>query len=129
MPSKSQLIYDTNMKSIYQSRDILKTLDRISDNESKSICIIPFGSREEIFDVLPEKQHAHHSIKVVRQKQQIAQYTLKTFQRKDNQLKFQRDFFLYKVPGYKYGYLIISLGNPDFCIKSSGHSLNTIITK
>jgi hypothetical protein len=113
MPQKPSSIYHTSLESIYQSRDILKTLDKISDNEGKTICIIPFGSTDEIFTIFPNKHIALHTVTVLKQKRNLALYTLKVFHRSKNKLKFERDFLLYKVPGFTYSYMLISLGNPD----------------
>jgi hypothetical protein len=113
MPPKYNSIYDTNIDSVYQSRDILRTLDGISDSEGKTVCMIPFGSTHEIFKVFPNKRIPLHLITEIKSKRNLALYTLKAFYRSGNDVKFKRDFLLYKIPEFTYAYVLISIGNPD----------------
>ena len=103
-----------DLESIYHSRDILRTLDTISDNYRKTICLIPFGSTEEIFSLFPKKRIPLHALTVLKQKKERAIYTLEVFHRNGSTLKIKRDFILYKLPGFTYSYLMICIGNPDF---------------
>lgn len=113
MSQRSKSFYNTSVGSIYEANDILKTLDRISDSEEKTICLIPFGSTHEIFEIFFKKHIPFHTITEVKRKAGLALYTLKAFHRVDNSLKFKRDFLLYKIPGFTFVYALISIGNPD----------------
>lgn len=107
-------MYHTSLESIFQSKDILRTLDRVSDNEARTICLIPFGSVHNIFKKLTEKTFPSRIIKEIKVKRNIGLYNLEIYARKDGALTVDGKFIVYRMPEFEYCYLLIALDDTEF---------------
>ena len=107
-------MFNTDINTLFNSRDILKALDRISDNEAKPISLIPFGSVVDIFDVITKKVLSNRVIEKIKEKKNIVLYNLEKYDRETGNLKFNGKFIIYKLPKYEFAYLVITFEESDF---------------
>ncbi len=107
-------MFTTDINTVFNSRDILKTLDKISDNEKKTISLIPFGSISEIFEIIAKRVKSNKTIEKIKSRKGIALYKLEKYDRSSGELKDSGYFIIYKMPGYDFLYLLITLEESDF---------------
>ncbi len=107
-------MYHTTIKDLFNSRDIFKDLDRVSDSEARSICVIPFGSVDDVFKIITEKVFNSKTVKEIKKKKGIGLYTLEVYSRSEGVQTASGNFLIYKVPGYEYSFLLISLDDTVF---------------
>jgi hypothetical protein len=116
-------MYHTSIENIFQSRDVLSSLDRASDGEAQTVCLIPFGCIDDIFSRLKKKVFPSKKLELIKSKKNIALYNLEVYSRTTGELTHDGRFVVYKMPGYQYAYILISLGNTNFF----HHQLRTFI--
>ena len=107
-------MFNTDINTIYNSKDILKTLDKISDNEKKSISLIPFGCVSNIFEIITKKVKSNKIVEKIKEKKNVALYKLDRYNRTTGELAASGNFLIYKLPNYQFIYLLVTIEESDF---------------
>jgi hypothetical protein len=107
-------MYNTTIEEIYNSRDLLTTLQAVSTGQNKTISIIPFGSTYNMFDRMTEKVKANRVVTKIKEKKGTALFKLETFDRHSGTLRSEGKFILYKDPQYQFIHLFITIEESDF---------------
>lgn len=111
-------MFSTSLVDIPNSSDLLLFLDRISDNEGKTISIIPFGSVNNIDTLFTNGHYPNRIIKKIKQQENLSIFELESFDRSTGILKSKGTFALLKLPQYKFTYLIITIEESEFFHKN-----------
>lgn len=107
-------MYHTTLETLFGSRDLLASLDRMSDSESRQICLIPFGSLKSALTIFSTANFPYKKLNTVQIRQTLGWFELETFERESGKRLARGEFLVYKMPGYHYAYLLIYIGETDF---------------
>ncbi len=107
-------MFNTEIESIYNSVDVIDSLDRISNSEGKTISIIPFGSVANMFERVTEKVVSNRVITKLKDKENLSLFKLEAYYKKNGELKIEGKFLLYKISNYSFIYIAISLEESEF---------------
>jgi hypothetical protein len=107
-------MFQTEIDTVFGSSDLFNTLDIISDNEARTISLIPFGSVFDMAEKLVKRRMGNRTARKLEEKDGLVLFLLESYEKKGGVLRSSGKFLLHKVVGFEYSYLIITFEESDF---------------
>lgn len=107
-------MFNSSLENFPRSDKLLDFFDKISDNEMKTISVIPFGTIVDIEKIITQRVFANRLAKKVKKKNESTLYKLECHDAKSGKIISSGNFLLHKLPEYEFTYLLFTIEEGDF---------------